>query len=101
VQLSEKVLEEQKNTDQLQYLNNKVAPFTVLEHFRHPANFSPYFVPNSAEAYLVPGGEPVYFIEPYACEEIRDGDVFSDNHTTFRNICMQSKREKIKIPRRN
>jgi hypothetical protein len=50
----EKVLADQIYMDQLQYLNNKVASFTVLEHFRHPANFSPNFVPDSAEAYLVP-----------------------------------------------
>lgn len=86
---------------QRQYLNDKVAPFAVQEHFRHPANSSPDFVPDGAEAYLVPGGEAVNFIEPQAREEVRDGDVFSDDHTAFRDICMRSKRGNIRISARN
>jgi hypothetical protein len=73
---------------QRQYLNDKVAPLAVHEHFGHPANSSPDFVPDGAETYLVPGGEAVNFIEPQTCEEVRDGDVFSDDHTAFRDICM-------------
>jgi hypothetical protein len=67
-------------------LNNEVASFAVQEHFRHPANSSPYFVPDGAETNLIPGGETVNFIEPKACEEIRDGNVLSDDDTTFRDI---------------
>lgn len=75
----------------MHYLNDKVAPFAVQEHFGHPANSGPDFVPDSAETYLIPGGEAVNFIEPQACEEVRDGDVFSDDHTTFRDICRRSR----------
>jgi hypothetical protein len=76
------------------YLHNKVASFTVQEHLRHPANFSPYFVSDGAETNLIPGCETVNFIEPKTCEEIRDGDMLSDDHTAFRDICIQCKREK-------
>lgn len=81
----------------MQYLDNKVAPLAVQEHLGHPADFSPYFVPDGAEADLIPGGETVNFIEPKTCEEVRDGDMFSDDHTAFRDVCTQCKREKIDV----
>jgi hypothetical protein len=83
-----------------QYLNDKVAPFAVHEHLRHPANSSPDFVPDRAETDLVPGGEAINLIEPYAREQVRDGDVLSDDHTAFGDICTRSKGISAKKPKR-
>lgn len=71
------------------YLNDEISPFAVHEHVHRPIYFLHYFVPNSAKTELISGSETINFIKPDASEEIGYWNMFSNDHTAFRDICKQ------------
>lgn len=69
------------------YLNYKIASFTVQEHIDTPIHLCHNLVPYSGETNLVPGSETVHFIEPKTSKEVAKRNMLPYYHTSFRNIC--------------